>query len=651
MLGAERADVRGVADEAVRPAEAEDARRGAGLGERLEHGGAEAARDGAVLEGDDEARLAGLREQQPGVDRLGEAGVDQADRGAGGGGEGLRQRAAVGHHRAEGPDLDVAPLAQDLGLADGQDGGRLLDGDAGGGAARVADEHGRSRAEGGVEHVGELVLVLGLHDRGVGHAAQVGDVEEPVVRRAVLGREPGSVHAEGHRQALQADVVDDHVVGPLQEGRVDGADRPQAARGEAGGEERGVLLGDPDVVVLAGQLALELGEAGAGGHRGGDADDAGVGARLAHEKPAQNVLPGARGAGRAGGEAVARLGIEGAGAVELLGVAEGGGEAPALLGAHVQDDGDRRVLAEAQVALERLGVVAVDGADVTQAELLEERAVAGEQVLDLALQGATEVERAAAPAGAPEGALQAALGAVVRGADEDAAQHLGDGADVAVDGPLVVVEHDHQARGRGPGVVQRLEGHAAGEGGVADHGHHVARLAEPVARVGEADRGGERGAGVAGAEGVVRALVAVEEAAQAARLADAAEVLAAAAGEELVHVALVGDVEDELVARGLEDAVEGEGQLDHAEVGADVPAVAGRDLDEARADLGGELRQAVGGQAADVLRTADGGQQGHGQAASSPSPSASPPPPSSRIRSSAAPSFSSQDWRRRMPSS
>ena len=37
-------------------------------------------------------------------------------------------------------------------------------------------------------------------------------------------------------------------------------------------------------------------------------------------------------------------------------------------------------------------------------------------------------------------------------------------------------------------------------------------------------------------------------------------------GEHLVDVALVADVEDELVLRRVEDPMEGDGQLDHPEI-------------------------------------------------------------------------------------
>jgi hypothetical protein len=63
---------------------------------------------------------------------------------------------------------------------------------------------------------------------------------------------------------------------------------------------------------------------------------------------------------------------------------------------------------------------------------------------------------------------------------------------------------------------------------------------------GHAQGGGERGAGVAGAVAIVLALGAQHEAVQAAGLADGVEAVAAA-GEDLVDVGLVADVEEELV--------------------------------------------------------------------------------------------------------
>jgi hypothetical protein len=186
---------------------------------------------------------------------------------------------------------------------------------------------------------------------------------------------------------------------------------------------------------------------------------------------------------------------------------------------------------------------------------------------------------------AAEELLNVVVDPVVGGAGGELIEVLGQRADVAGDGPLVVVEDDDEALGRVNDVVERLHRDAAGEGAVAAEGDDVLAGAEEVACGGEAEGGGEGGAGVAGAEGVVGALVAVEETGESAGLADELEGLAGASGEEFVDIALVADVEDELVARGVEDAVERDGELDDAEVGAEVAAVAGGDLDELVPDL------------------------------------------------------------------
>ena len=113
---------------------------------------------------------------------------------------------------------------------------------------------------------------------------------------------------------------------------------------------------------------------------------------------------------------------------------------------------------------------------------------------------------------------------------------------------------------------------------------------ETVAGVGEAHGGGEGRPRMARAEDVVQALFPIQEARQTTRGADAVEVGAVAARQQLVHVTLVRDVEDELILGRVEDAVEGDGQLHHAEIGTDVAAVLGGDSDEPFADLLREQR-------------------------------------------------------------
>ena len=95
---------------------------------------------------------------------------------------------------------------------------------------------------------------------------------------------------------------------------------------------------------------------------------------------------------------------------------------------------------------------------------------------------------------------------------------------------------------------------------------------------GHADGGADGGAGVADGEEVVGRFGGGGEAADGAFLAEGGE-LSSPAGEQLVGVALVADVEEQAVGAlgvGAEvvDVVEGEGELDDAEVAGEVAAVA-----------------------------------------------------------------------------
>ena len=280
----------------------------------------------------------------------------------------------------------------------------------------------------------------------------------------------------------------------------------------------------------------------------------------------------------------------------------------ALLGEHVHDHGAVGLFGELEVLDQQRDVVAVDRAEVAQAVFFEQRRF-DEEVLRLAFPFHPDLVQALAARGAAEELLDVVVDPVVGGVGRELVEVLRHRADVAGDRPLVVVEDDDEAFGGVGDVVERLHAHAAGEGGVAAEGDDVFGGAEQVARGGQPEGGRQRGARMAGAEGIVGALGAVEEAGEPVALADAAEAVAVAAGEQLVDVALVGDVEDELVARCIENAVQGDRELDHAEVGPEVPAVVRGDLDEFLADLLGEAVELVDRQGLHVGRAGDGGQK------------------------------------------
>ena len=98
-------------------------------------------------------------------------------------------------------------------------------------------------------------------------------------------------------------------------------------------------------------------------------------------------------------------------------------------------------------------------------------------------------------------------------------------------------------------------------------------------------------AGVPGHEQVVVALGGVGIAHQPAARADAVE-LGIAAGEQLVRVDLVAGVPDEAVAAEVELQMQGQGQLDHAEVAGEVGGPQGQAPGPARRAVPGPVARA-----------------------------------------------------------
>ena len=75
------------------------------------------------------------------------------------------------------------------------------------------------------------------------------------------------------------------------------------------------------------------------------------------------------------------------------------------------------------------------------------------------------------------------------------------------------------------------------------------------------------------------ALSAEKEAIEAFVLADRVD-LVPAAGEHFVHVALVADIEEQLVLRCIEDAVQGDGEFHYTQIGAEVATGFGKGFDQ-----------------------------------------------------------------------
>ena len=104
--------------------------------------------------------------------------------------------------------------------------------------------------------------------------------------------------------------------------------------------------------------------------------------------------------------------------------------------------------------------------------------------------------------------------------------------------------------------------------------------------------------------GSIFALRALGEAGKPAALAQRADAVAPA-GEDLVRIGLMADVPDQAVSRRVEDVVQRDGELDHAEAGAEMPAGDRDGVDRLLAQLVGDLAQLIRWQPPQIGRCLD----------------------------------------------
>ena len=477
------------------------------------------------------------------------------------------------------------------------------------------------RALGVAHHAGSVVdvdghaqrrtqgrLVPGRRQAQTGHDRAHRQVPHAVVARAVVTGDARAVQHERDARPVERDVHDQLVERAVEERGVDRHHGVQPGEGHPGRRGHGVLLGDADVERPGRERGSERRQPHRCQHRGRDRHDVRPAPPDLHDLVGEDRRPAE--AGRRDGQP--GLGMDLPDGVETVEhVLLGRGVAPALLGDDVHDDGAAERLGPHERPLDRRGVVPVHRADVLQAEALE-HALGRDDVLDALLQAVQRV------VGHPPGHARAAQVALAPGQDVLVAasraqrvEVVGEAADGRCVRTAVVVDHDHDpavlARGD---VVQRLPGHAAGQGAVTDDRDHVPVL-QATHQVGLGDAVGpaQRRRGVRVLHDVVHRLRAARVAREPSALSQAREVLTT--GEQLVHVGLVAGVEDHRVARRDEHAVQRERELHDAEVRTQVAPRARDGLHEELTDLGSQLVDLSGRESPDVGGRLDAGEQTH----------------------------------------
>jgi hypothetical protein len=250
--------------------------------------------------------------------------------------------------------------------------------------------------------------------------------------------------------------------------------------------------------------------------------------------------------------------------------------------------------------------VPVDDADVGQVELLEEEARRPVRLERLLEDRPEPLDPLADARRQPGERLLGLLARVVQlRVEAHAVEIARQRAHVRGDRHPVVVHHDHDRHAEAARVVERLEGHAAGERAVPDDGHHAAVLGgAPSHRLLDAHCIGHGRGGVARAHGVVLRFRDRAERRETPVLADGVEAVAASR-EDLVRIGLVAHVPEDLVARRVEERMDGHRHLAGAQIGAEVPADLADRVDDQRADLLRHLLELVVVERLEVVRAVD----------------------------------------------
>ena len=233
--------------------------------------------------------------------------------------------------------------------------------------SRVADRDDLSViVESAVQELSDTLVGGRRIDDAVRDGPQEREVEDALVAAPVVADEAGAVDGQDHFLVLHGHVVDDLVIGALQERRVDGEDRDEPALGHAAGKRHRELFGDADVEEAVREPFRELPESGAEGHGGRDGDDVLVLLREGAERLSEFC-------GKVGAALRRFTGhlVEAADAVEPGRLLFGEHIALPLPGHDMEQDRSVDELAGLERVAQRPQVVSVDGAHVVEAHVFE----------------------------------------------------------------------------------------------------------------------------------------------------------------------------------------------------------------------------------------------------------------------------------------
>ena len=447
-------------------------------------------------------------------------------------------------------------------------------------AARIAN---RNRAvhiqNSSPQHRCKLGLVRGAEDPHAGDLPQEAYVEDPVVGLAVSPNQAGPIHRKHHMKLQDRNIVDQHIIGPLEEGGIDRNHRDHSLLGKPGGHCHGVALRYAGVTEALRMLGGKGIQACAALHGGSNGADAGIFVRK-RGKGGSEGLGEADGPPSCGG---AGLRIEGADAVEQIGVLLRRLIALSFLRDHVQDHGLFQISGLHQLPGQFFHVMSVHRAEVLIAHIVEH--IGADQALfqallemvDAVINGAAHTRRF-------RGRTPGLFELVVTGPLADIGEVLRHRAYVWHNGHPVVVENDDQRLPAGARVIQALIGQAARQSTVAHQRDHIVVFPPQCPGPGHSQGNGNRVGRVAGNEGVMHTLAGLWEPGEAVQLTKRRKTVGAA-GQKLMHIGLVSYVKNQSVFGCIKNTVDGDRELHDAQIGRQMAAGRGDLLHQEAANI------------------------------------------------------------------
>ena len=410
-------------------------------------------------------------------------------------------------------------------------------------------------------------IVGGRIDRDP-HLTEEGRVEDSLMGLAVCRNKTGTVDGKDNILLQQVHIMDDLVIGTLQEGGVDADYRQHSLAGKARCKGHSMLLCHAHIKETLGVGVCKELQARTVFHGGRDGTDLLVFRALLVQDIAEHRRERLLGSHLRVRDAVDQ--IKGRNTVEVTGVALSRGIALAFLGHDMQEMGAGLPVDIAQDSFKLRLIVTIKRTIIVEAHILKH----GRMIHCPAHHSLAVLDRRFQRWADDRHAIQKGthifLGIVIAAGGAQMAQVAGQRAHILGNGHLVVVQDDQQIV-QPADIVHPLVDHTAGKGTITNEGNHLSRLAPQLFGPGNAHSQRERGVAVTSNKSIMLTFVGVRETGNAIQLPQLGKALAAA-GQQLVGIALMAYIKHDLIRGGGQHPVQSHRQLHSTQIGCQMAA-------------------------------------------------------------------------------